>query len=151
MEYQIKSKRNSQGFTLIELMVVIAIIILFARVTDSVFVSFGSHSNLELGTDSFVEALRYAKRNSEQVQGDSKWGVKLLKDQIVVFKGESYATRNNQSDQALPLPRGVTAETLSETVFEKVTGFTTAIGTTTLSIGNKDKDIFVNAKGTITY
>lgn len=146
------SKKFEKGFTLIELIVVIAIFIIFIAVSESAFFNFQSHSNLEIATVNLVESLRHAKANAQQVQGDSKWGVEIFGSQITVFSSSSdYNHRNLALDQASTLTSGVSSGGLSEIVFEKVTGTTLNSGTITLSGNNGSKVITINAKGTITY
>ncbi len=161
MDYQAKFKNLNQacptklqrsgGFTLVETIVVLGIFTLLIGMGNSVYINFKSHNNLEIATYSVVEALRHAKSNTEQVQGDSPWGVKIFTDKVVVFKGTSYASRVTSADQTLNLPGGITTGGLSEIIFEKVTGTTATVGTVTLSGTSGSKNISINAKGTISY
>lgn len=148
---RISYKRINAGFSLVELMIVLGIFSLFAVVTGTLYTDFRSGSNLEIAAGSVVEAMRHAKANAEQVQGDSKWGVKIFSDEVVVFEGANYDTRNIDSDHSLYLPNSVSTGGLSEIVFEKVSGATSTTGTATISNGNTNKNISINAKGTITY
>ena len=151
MDYQVKYKNFIKGFSIAEMIIVIAILALMIVVSISVYSNFQSHNNLEIATYSVVEAIRHAKSNTEQVNGDSRWGVNISSGDVTVFKGDSYSTRDTSSDQKLSLPNGITVSGLSEVVFEKVTGVALTVGTTTLSRDGVNKDIYINAKGTITY
>ena len=92
-----------------------------------------------------------AQSSAESGKGDSKWGVEILSNQVVVFKGNSYATRITSADEPLNFSGGVIASGLSEIVFEKISGITTNTGTITLTGGSEIKNININAKGTVTY
>jgi len=151
MNCQIPYKKSKNGFTLVEVIVVVVIFIIFIGVSERALFSFQSRSNLEIATANLVESLRHAKANAQQVQGDSKWGVEISGNQITVFSGLSYATRNTALDQESSLTNGVLSSGLSEVVFEKVTGTTLNYGTITLSGSYGNKVITINAKGTITY
>lgn len=151
MDYQVKFKKQQGGFSLLEILIVAGIVALVISISDSVYSNFRSHNNLELATYSVVEGARHAQENSVKVKEDSSWGVEILSDQIVVFKGNSYGSRDSSFDLALMFPRGVTATGLSEIVFEKVTGVTGDTGTTTLTGTDSTREIYINEKGTITY
>lgn len=143
--------KNKKGFTVIELLVVIAIFVVFAGLGEQAFFSFQSKSNLEIATNNVVEALRHAKSNAQQVQGDTKWGIKINANEIIVFSGDSYALRNMALDQSISLTSGISPSGLSEVVFEKVSGKTLGMGTITLTGKDQIKDIIINSYGIINY
>ena len=152
MDYQVKFKTKNKGFSLVELVIVIAIFAILAGVGDSVYYNFKTKNSLEVSTNSFVQALRHAQINSEQVEGDSVWGTAIFSDKVVVFKGASYISRDTFSDQIADFPSGISVGGLSEIVFEKTTGWSSNVGTTTITNSNGEvKNIFINEKGTITY
>ena len=144
-------KKSKNGFTLIEMIVVVTVFLLLIVVSEWGFFNFQSKNNIDIATDNLVESLRHAKANAQQVQGDSKWGVEIIGTQIIVFSGATYATRNTSLDQTSTLTNGVSSSGLSEIIFEKVTGTTSNFGTITLSGSSENKVITINAKGTITY
>ncbi|MFA6476293.1 MAG: type II secretion system protein [Candidatus Paceibacterota bacterium] len=150
MDYQAKYNKK-WGFTLIELLIVIGIFLLVMGVSTSTYSSFKSHNGLEIATGGVVEAIRLAQASAQSGKGDAKWGVKILPSGVTVFKGDSYASRDTTADQPLDFSGGITVDGLSEFVFEKLTGVTIMIGTTTLSNGAQTKEININAKGTVTY
>lgn len=151
MDYQPKYNSNCGGFSLVELVVVIGLTMLLMTISNTVYVGLRSQNNREISSQGLVEALRYAQANAQAGNADSKWGVKILLTNLVIFKGQSYDTRDVTSDQALSFLGGVTAAGLTEVVFEKLTGSTLTTGTTTLSNSDGIKNIFINEKGTITY
>jgi len=144
-------KKNKNGFSVIETVVVVAVFIIFLGVSEMAFFNFQFNNNLKIAGNNVVESLRHAKSNAQQVQGDSKWGVEILNNQITVFSGASYALRNTNLDQQIPLASGITASGLYEIVFEKVSGATLSPGTITLTSNYGTSNIVINAKGTITY
>jgi prepilin-type N-terminal cleavage/methylation domain-containing protein len=149
---KIKLSRNSQrGFSIIEVIIVVGIMTLLFSVSDSVYTSFKSSSNLDIATGSLVEALRYSKTNSEIMKGDSKWGVKIFADHLVIFKGDSYTARDTGYDQSINFPSGVVASGTGELTFEKMTGVPVNTGTIDIVNNSGTKNILINEKGTITY
>ena len=134
-----------------ELIIVITIFSIFAGMTTTVYYSTKSHTNIELATGSVVEAIRFAQSSAQSGKGDSKWGVKVLPNQIIVFKGDSYASRDVSFDGIFDFPGGITSSGLSEIVFEKVVGTTVTVGTLILSNNSENRNISVNEKGTVNY
>ncbi len=151
MDYQVKYKCIKNGFSLVEVIIVIGIFALFLGMSDSIYKFFGSHSNLEMTTNSVVEALRFAESNSVKANGDSNWGVKFFNNQAIVFKGSSYVTRDSTADKSVTFPGDMVLSGADEVVFSKFTGWTSNAGTTTVTNNDGLKNIYINAKGTITY
>lgn len=151
MDYQVKFKNLNCGFTIVEIIVVLSMFVLFASISTVTYSQLKTKNNLDIAIGSVVEAIRHAKANAEHVQGDSKWGVEILSNQIVVFKGSSYAARDTLADQILNLPDGIITSGLTEIVFDKVFGTTAMTGTVVLSGNAESKNILINEKGTITY
>ena len=160
MVYQIKCKnkkacplrfKRNRGFTLVELIVVISIFAIFFAISESVYVNFKSSGNLKIGTSSVVQALRYAEGNSISIKDDSKWGIYVSSGKLLIFKGDSFASRDVSADQTVDLPSGVTSTGLSEIVFDTMTGFTTNTGTIIISNSYGTNNISINEKGTLTY
>ena len=144
-------KTYSKGFTIVELIVVIAVFAVFMGISQLGIMDYRVRGDVQTAAYNVVEALRHAKANAEQVQDDSKWGVQINANQVIVFEGNSYATRNTNYDQVVTLPQGVTMGGLSEIVFEKVNGTTLNLGSITLTNNATVNTITINAKGTITY
>lgn len=142
----------ARGFTLAEMVVVTGIFLLLSGVSVSVYNNFRSRNTLDVTTNSIVQALRHAQINSEQVQNDAAWGTAIFADKVVVFQGASYATRISSLDQIFTFPSGISITGLSEIVFQKTTGWSNNIGTTTITNDKGEiKDIYINSKGTIVY
>ncbi|MEI7513198.1 MAG: prepilin-type N-terminal cleavage/methylation domain-containing protein [bacterium] len=150
MAYQIRFNKI-KGFSLLELLIVIAIFSIFVGMGTSTYYSMRAHTNLELSTGSLVEAVRFAESSAQSGKADSQWGVKILTNQIVIFKGSSYAGRDTSFDNVFDLSGGVSASGLSEIVFEKVSGATVNTGTIVLTNGTESKNLVVNEKGTVSY
>ena len=151
MDYQTKFNKRLNGFSLVELIVVLGIFFLILGISTSVYSSFKSHNNLEITTSGIVEAIRFAQSSSQSGKGDSKWGVEVLPNEVVIFKGDSYLSRDILFNESLNFAGGISASGLSEIVFEKITGTTFNTGTIILSNGSEIKSINVNEKGTVTY
>jgi prepilin-type N-terminal cleavage/methylation domain-containing protein len=149
MVYQINYRKR--GFTLVEIVIVIAIFSIFASVSFSSYASFKSKNGLTIAVYDVVDALRNAQSNARKMKEDSKWGVKILSNQAIIFKGASYSSRDSNFDRVLEFSKDVQASGFDEVVFDKINGWASNTGTTTLSGREGDKKIYINEKGTITY
>ena len=141
----------SSGFSLLELLIVIGIFTILFSISTSVFNSFKIRSDLQVVTNSIVEALRSAQSGAQSGKSDSKWGVKVLSNQVVLFQGNTYATRNSSFDQSFSFPGGISASGLSEVIFEKISGITSNIGDINISNNDSQRVLSVNSKGSINY
>jgi len=156
MVYQIKYKGRSSfsrcGFSLTEVIVVLAIFAIFAVISDSIYSNVVSSNSLEIAANSVVTAMRKAQSNSSHVNNDSSWGVYIATTSVTIFRGTSYAARTIGSEQTLNFPAKTSASGLNEIVFAKLTSLPSISGTTTIiNTTSSTKNIFINEKGTIIY
>jgi prepilin-type N-terminal cleavage/methylation domain-containing protein len=149
MVYQNKS--HKKGFSLLEVLIVIGIFAIVASISTASYYNYKSHTNLELATNGLVEAIRFAQASAESGKFDSKWGVKVFADKVLVFKGDSYDSRDLDFEQSLSFSGNMSNGGLSEIVFEKLNGETSMTGTMTLTNEYGSKNININEKGTVTY
>jgi prepilin-type N-terminal cleavage/methylation domain-containing protein len=151
MLYRAKSDRGP-GFTLVEIIVAVAIFLLLFAASDTLFRSFRGSADMDLAVSGTVQALRHAQANAQNGLGDSAWGLKISSERAVIFKGSSYDSREAGSDQLLEYPFSVTVTEKDEIIFAKLTGLPDG-GGGKITIGrNGDvRNITVNAKGTVTY
>lgn len=143
---------NQQGFTLVELLLSVAIITTLTGLSLPVLESFVRRNDLDLTAQSFVSGIRRASMYARGSQGDSTWGVKFASTGMTIFRGTSYATRSTTYDETIPLPGSVSTSSTSEIVFSKLTA-TPSAGATILLTGttNDTRTITVNAEGMVDY
>jgi prepilin-type N-terminal cleavage/methylation domain-containing protein len=140
------------GFTLLEVLLSVAIMSLLAGLSLPVYESFARRNDLDVTTQSTVNAIRRAESYARAVQGDSLWGVKFQASGMTLFKGATYAARDTSFDEVITVPGAVTVSGLSEVDFAKVTALPNTTGTVTLtSTTNDTRTITLNAKGMVDY
>ncbi|HUQ30162.1 MAG TPA: prepilin-type N-terminal cleavage/methylation domain-containing protein [Candidatus Paceibacterota bacterium] len=140
-----------KGFTLIEMLLSVALIALIAGMGIPLYQSFQNRNDLSLATTSLAAALRSAEVHARAVDGDSAWGVMVATSSVTVFKGVTYASRVTTSDEVTPISGSIIITGTSEYDFAKFTGFPSASATTTLtSLNNETRIITINAKGMVT-
>ncbi len=147
-----KRINKQQGFTLLEVLLSIAIIGLITGIGIPVYQSFQVRNDLDIAAVSMVQSLRRAQILAEAVDGDTSWGVKVQVGSIVVFKGVSYATRDANYDETFQIPTNISLSGTQEVVFAKVTGLPQSSGSGVLTSNNNEtRTITINAKGMVDY
>ena len=132
-------QKHTQGFSIIEVLVVIAAMAVLAALSYSAYKSFNDHEVLEKEAVKIVALYEEARSLSVGSKDGSVYGVHVESAKAVEFKGETYSAGNADNvDEALN-PR-VTISNISlsgggsEVVFSRIGGTTTKSGTVTLSL-----------------
>jgi len=141
---------TSLGFTLIEILLSVALITLIMGFSVPFYSSLQSKNSLSVSASALTQSLREAKLRSQAVDGDSPWGVYVEIESIILFQGATYATRNPGYDQTFDLPQGIVPTGLNEVVFTKLEGQPSQIGSITLTHSNGPTvDLTINEKGMV--
>lgn len=143
---------RQRGFTLIELLLSVAILTLLSGLSLPVYESFVRRNDLDLTAQSVVSSVRRAGIYARAVDGDSTWGVRFLSTSVTLFRGATYATRDANFDEIIPLPASVSLSGTSEIVFNKLSGTPNTTASVTLSGSTNDtRTITINTKGMVNY
>lgn len=143
---------KSQGFSLIELLIVIFIFGVIASMSVSAYKQTQGQQQAQLAANTLASSFRRAQIQAQAVSGDSQWGVKIQDKSIIVFKGNSYASRAAASDELITLPASVYFSGLEEVVFTKMFGLPQTTGTTTITgFAGQPFNVVINSKGTVSY
>ncbi|OGZ18545.1 MAG: hypothetical protein A2Z68_00880 [Candidatus Nealsonbacteria bacterium RBG_13_38_11] len=111
-----------QGFTLIELIIVVALIFIFSSTTFPVSYSFFHKTAIKDEARNIESSLRKAQALAITSRNDSSAGVKFSQDGYTVFEGESYEDRRESKDLVIAFPIVMSVDGVQEVVFEKTTG-----------------------------
>lgn len=143
-----------KGFTLIEALIVMAILVILVGISSTSLVSFGRNTNLDNGKTVVNQALQLTRSNSMANLSDSQWGVHLDTDKIVIFNGSAY-NPNDLQNQVKLLPNNATLSWNingggQEILFDKNKSTTANFGSLTLSTStNQNITINLNSEGMI--
>lgn len=143
---------RASGFTLLEMLLVVAVMALALGTILPISSSLFARNNLAVAQSQTVSALRRAQTLSQAMDGDASWGVRVATGTVTVFKGLTYATREIISDDTLTISSGVTATGLTEVTFAKLSGLPSASGTLVFTGFNSEtRSIGMNLMGTVSY
>lgn len=144
-------KKLNKGFTLLELLLSIALISVLAGFSLPIYRTLIKKNDLDIAVNSIAASMRRAQILSQAVDGDISWGVKVQSGSIVVFKGASYTTRDTAYDESFDLQSSTNPSGTTEVVFAKLTGLPQSTGTTTLTSESDTRTVSINAKGMVGY
>lgn len=144
-------KKLNKGFTLLELLLSIALISVLAGFSLPIYRTLIKKNDLDIAVNSIAASMRRAQILSQAVDGDISWGVKVQSGSIVVFKGASYTTRDTAYDESFDLQSSTSPSGTTEVVFAKLTGLPQSTGTTTLTSESDTRTVSINAKGMVGY
>lgn len=142
--------KAATGFTLIEILLSVAIISIVASLSLPILASFNDRNDLDITTQGIVQAIRRAQTYARGVNGDSQWGLRIQSGSATVFK---VGASDTSYDETTIIPPIITPTGLSEVVFSKLEGAPSQTGTITLTNTNTNETraITINAEGMVSY
>lgn len=119
-----KEINGHSGFTLIELIIVIALIVIFTLMTLPLGIDFYQEQMLEGETTKLAENLKIAQSRSRTAREDSSWGIAFNQPEegyYTLFRGGSYEV--GEDYEIFEIERNVEiVSEIEEVVFQKNTG-----------------------------
>lgn len=146
-------KINKTGFTLVEMILVLAMLAILFSMASPFYQKYQSKNDLDLAVISVAQNLRRAQTLAQAVDNNSSWGLYLQSGSLTVFRGTSYLTRDSGFDEKISMPDVVVPSGLNEVIFAKFTGWPLNVGIITLTNTsiNEIKNITINSKGMVDY
>lgn len=143
-----------RGFTLIELILVIALMTVIGGMSVPFFQSFQVSTDLATYADTVNRTLRRAQAQAIAGQNTDSWGVYFdtSNNVVTLFIGEDYASRDQSFDQSETFTSGftITTDFGDEVYFDIFSGNPSTAGAVTLTSDvNDEKIISVNSLGII--
>lgn len=139
-----------KAFALIEILIVVVVLSLLLSLSVAVGLRFLKTAYIGSAVDEVNTILRKARDQSMSQDKDSAFGISFSSTQYILFKGNSFASRNPSFDEVYNLPPGVTASGLSEVVFAKLTGIPSpSSGNVILTSDSEIRTISINSIGRI--
>lgn len=140
-----------KGLTLLELLLSVAIITILAGFSIPVYSSLQVKNDLDLAAASAAQSLRRAQVLSQAIDGDISWGVKIQNSSLIIFKGNSFVSRDSNFDENFDLS-SINASGITEIVFNKFSATPQTTGNIILTSGDgSTKTLNINSKGMVDY
>lgn len=119
---------KKSGFTLIEILLSIVMIGILSMISVPIYQSFQDKNNLNIATQTIVQALRQTQTYAYSGKEDSDWGVHIgainpeAQESCIIFKGSDYDNRDQNFDELIDLPKNITHSANQDIIFTKFTG-----------------------------
>jgi len=134
-------KKDFLGFTIIELLIVIAVMATLITMSVAVFVNLNHNQALERTTAQVVALMQATRSKAQTSKADAQYGVHLQTDRIIAFVGTTYET--TAPDNIILSFDDVSLSATSSTVgggqniiFKKISGATDNPGTFNLTLSS---------------
>ena len=149
------------GFTLVEVLVIVGILIVLIALSVPAFRFFQKESDLGNSAEEIINTLRLAQNKTLASEGGSQWGIYFenttTPHQYILFKGSSYALRDISFDEIHKLPKSVEIYQINlaggkEVIFNRITGETSQagnLGLRLISDTSKTKTIYIENSGQV--
>lgn len=153
--------KKNKGFTLVEILVVVAILSFLAVIVLSDFFSFKKKSDLNNNVQEFVSVLKLAQNKTLSSENYYKYGVYIntgvTPNQYSLFAGDSYATKISGSEKIYYLQDtlefyGISLGGGNEIVFNKLNGAVEQSGSVVIRVKtdtSKNKTVYIAGSGAI--
>jgi prepilin-type N-terminal cleavage/methylation domain-containing protein len=133
MDFKMKQK----GFTLVEILIVIAVLIIISAVILNVFRSYDEKEALSQDTSKVVSVLERARQLTLFSRDSFQYGVHFDTDKIVLYKGAGYIPASLDNIETLLHSKVIISAVVlngggSEILFKRLSGETDQNGTITL-------------------
>ena len=154
-ELKIMPHSPQKGFTMLELVVVVAIVVLLASIIITSFSQFRNSKVLDTGVENTLSVLAKARGNTLSSKNAYQYGVHFEATQAVLFRGATYSSFDTNNEAAL-LDNALEISSISLTgggsnvLFDRLTGKTNMNGTIVIRVKSdtsKTKTITINATG----
>jgi type II secretory pathway pseudopilin PulG len=147
-----KSISKNEGFTTLEIMLVVALIAIVASATVGIYFTAKRRSDIDIATNVTVQYIRRAQTFSQSGKQDSQWSIHITSDEILLYKGDDYDLRDTNFDENYQFPASLTHTGLENISFTKIEGIPNITGQIYLEdSSNNISTISINSKGLVDY
>lgn len=144
------------GFTLIELILVVVIVSLIAAISSPFYSRFLLQNSVENTTSQLLGTLRKAQTYAMAGKQTSAWSVNYSSNTITLYIGTTFAGHDNTYDETFSVNPNVTLSCPlctngTDISFARINGSPTPTAATiTISSGNNSEIITLNSQGVVT-
>src|SRR6266851_5201739 len=125
--------KNMEGFTLIELILVVSLIIILGTFTTAFAARFFTQNGVANTTDELIGDFRQAQVNAMMGKRNGNWGVNYSANKITLYLGTSFAARTAAFDTTFTVNPSISVTGFSDLNFFRMTGTSSATPTISIS------------------
>ena len=114
--------KSKKGFTLIEVLLTMALVAIVAWLSSPFYGRFIFSQEVSVTHDELQGSFTKAQLYSMTGKNNSEWGVAVNDGQIILFQGNSFASRDQNFDEKFVIHSSVTISGMDEVVFARTTG-----------------------------
>lgn len=141
---------NKKALTLIELLIVVVILGTLTALTAPLTSRMLVRNSVAQTKEQVKNQLKKAQMYAMSGKAGGAWGVAVSGTNLVLFQGNSYASRNTAFDEKLGIETNTVITGLSEVVFARATGVPSATPTITITSANETDTFSINSQGVST-
>jgi Tfp pilus assembly protein FimT len=143
-------KFNKEGFTVLEIILIIGILGIIFAIGLPVTFDFYQNYQLQAEQNKFISLLEIARNSAMINLNQSSHGVYWDNDNLIIFEGNDFATRNQNQDQNFPRTKAISISGTNEITFGAISG-QTASSVFVFNNGDKSSNVYVNQEGQINW
>ena len=150
-ERQTRTKHSALGFTFIEALITMSVVVVVAAVTLPLYDRWQTLSTLESSRFEIIQDIRLTQNMAEAGLRDQAFGVYFASNDYTIFQGQTYATRDVAYDIDRSLPMTTVLSGLGEVTFSKKTGAPSVSGSLIITdtVNNNQESIYISLLGLV--
>lgn len=143
--------RRVKGFSLVEILLTMALIGIILAASVPAYRKLQSVNDLSAAVSTLSQALRLAELKAQAIDESSGWGVHAGTSTITVFKGASFADREQTSDAIFSFSGSIAVTAPADVFFAPLSGAPSVPIVWQLSGGGVTHSVSINNLGILTY
>jgi Tfp pilus assembly protein FimT len=144
---RLSKKQNNSGFTIVELLLILAIVAIMSAATTPFMSRIVSQNNMDVTVDNIISSLRKAQSYSVNGRDGSSWGVCIYNSSVIRMFSGTCGSPTHSEDFSIPSSIDVTG--FSEVTFSKLRGDASSTQTITITSPLETMTIDINAVGVL--
>lgn len=137
-----------RGFTLVELLLVVSLLALLGASSFGIGRQYLLRYRHQATVRLFKAQLSTAQTHARAARNASDWGVNIASQEVVLFSGSNFASRDTSQDFSVTFPTGVSISN-NEIVFAKNTGIPNSETVFQINSPHGSTTVTINAVGAI--